>query len=151
MLSPLAFSCLLSLLLLGPFPPPHPTYPLCPLPPPPTPLLPPLLLCPFPLSSCPPASGLNDLDVEGEWLVQRQVLWKVPPELLEQRKPASDVRSKKEAWSLLPEDEESKGEVREAGRGEGGACPVLRGRQRGGRGLPCLERQAEGREGLTVS
>ena len=27
--------------------------------------------------------GLNDLDIDGEWLVERQALWVVPPELKE--------------------------------------------------------------------
>ena len=27
--------------------------------------------------------GLNDLDIEGEWLVERQALWVVPPALKE--------------------------------------------------------------------
>ena len=33
--------------------------------------------------------GLNDLDIDGEWLVERQALWVVPPELKESL--ASDV------------------------------------------------------------
>ena len=32
--------------------------------------------------SCIPL-GLNDLDIEGEWLVERQALWVVPPALKE--------------------------------------------------------------------
>jgi leucine-rich repeat kinase 1 len=49
--------------------------------------------------------GLNDLDVEGEWLVQRQVLWKVPGELLQSRA-GHKSRSRREQWSLFPDGEQ---------------------------------------------
>lgn len=68
-------------------------------------------LCYFPL-------GLNDIDVDGEWLVQRQVLWRVPQNIVErfQSKSAKEAREKRDsekkrqAWNLLPEDDE-RGEV----------------------------------------
>ena len=49
-------------------------------------------------------AGLNDLDVEGEWLVQRQVLWKVPPDLLQGRA-THKAKHHREQWSLLPSEE----------------------------------------------
>lgn len=43
--------------------------------------------------------------MEGEWLVKRQVLWKVPDDLLGGHKSA-----RREQWSILPDDESSKEE-----------------------------------------
>lgn len=40
--------------------------------------------------------GLNDLDIDGEWLVERQALWVVPPELKESL--ASDVPDPSECF-----------------------------------------------------
>ena len=51
-------------------------------------------------------SGLNDLDVEGEWLVQCQVPWKVPAELLQGGKPSQGWQ---EQWRL--QDSSDKVEV----------------------------------------
>ena len=59
---------------------------------------------------CVVCAGLNDLDVEGEWLVQRQVLWKVPGELLQSRA-GHKSRSRREQWSLFPDGEQE--EVRD--------------------------------------
>ena len=64
-----------------------------------------------------PTIGLNDIDVEGEFLVQRQVLWTVPQEILDKQKVKGgdsdknrdSVSKRKEAWNLLPE--EGPGEV----------------------------------------
>ena len=60
--------------------------------------------------------GLNEYDVEGQWLVQRQVLWKVPKYILDkvQGKPSrgdSKQRQGRKAWSLVAEDGEEMGEV----------------------------------------
>ena len=51
-------------------------------------------------------AGLNDLDVEGEWLVQRQVLWKVPSELVKERGGDQPSRARREQWTILPDDSE---------------------------------------------
>lgn len=55
-------------------------------------------------------AGLNDLDVQGEWLVQRQVLWRVPSELLQSRS-GHRAKPRREQWSLIPEGEQE--EVRD--------------------------------------
>ena len=60
--------------------------------------------------------GLNEYDVEGQWLVQRQVLWKIPKYILDkvQGKPSrgdSRGRHRREAWSLTADDGEEMGEV----------------------------------------
>lgn len=59
--------------------------------------------------------GLNEYDVEGQWLVQRQVLWKIPKYILDkmQGKPRTDSqrRRRREAWSLTSDDGEEMGEV----------------------------------------
>lgn len=47
--------------------------------------------------------GLNDLDIEGEWLVQRQVMWKVPSELLPSSQQKSSSKSHRDQWSLIPD------------------------------------------------
>ena len=59
------------------------------------------------------SSGLNEYDVEGVWLVQRQVLWKIPKHLLDQMqgRPRRDSR-KRQAWSLVADEGEEAGEVR---------------------------------------
>lgn len=68
-------------------------------------------------------AGLNELDVEGEWLVLRQVLWKVPDSLLEKtlsvregnpRTSAAQER-KKRSWTLTDSSQHQRGEV--SGRG----------------------------------
>lgn len=49
--------------------------------------------------------GLNDIDVEGDWLVQRQVLWRVPDEVLNRQKKAEKGSKKKRTpWGVSPED-----------------------------------------------
>ena len=61
--------------------------------------------------------GLNEWDVEGQWLVQRQVLWKIPKYILEKalgkaaRRDSHQRRQRREAWSLTVDDEEEMGEV----------------------------------------
>lgn len=60
--------------------------------------------------------GLNEYDVEGQWLVQRQVLWKIPKYILDkvQGKPSkgdSKRRQRREAWSLTGDDIDQMGEV----------------------------------------
>ena len=61
------------------------------------------------------AAGLNEYDVEGQWLVQRQVLWKIPNYILYkiQGKPRRDSQKshRREAWSLTLDECEDTGEV----------------------------------------
>ena len=56
--------------------------------------------------------GLNEYDDEGEWLVQRQVLWKIPKHILDkvQGKP-SGGESQRRSWSFTSGYEEKTGEV----------------------------------------
>ena len=55
------------------------------------------------LSSTP--VGLNDIDVEGDWLVQRQVLWRVPDEVLDKQKKSDKTGKKKRTpWGVCPEE-----------------------------------------------
>ena len=58
--------------------------------------------------------GLNDIDVEGEWLVQRQVLWKIPAEVLKsfEEKQEQVKEKKKQVWDFVTETDQSRGEVR---------------------------------------
>ena len=62
-------------------------------------------------------TGLNEYDVEGQWLVQRQVLWKIPKYILDRvqgkasRRDSQQKRQRREAWSLVAEDGEEMGEV----------------------------------------
>ena len=55
---------------------------------------------------------MNEYDDEGEWLVQRQVLWKIPKYILDkvQGKP-SGGESQRRSWSFTSGDEEETGEV----------------------------------------
>ena len=47
-------------------------------------------------------AGLNDIDVEGEWLVQRQVLWPIPSKLTTK---GGDT-TRRGSWDLvIPEEE----------------------------------------------
>ena len=64
-----------------------------------------------------PSPGLNEYDVEGVWLVQRQVLWKIPKYLMDkmQGRPTRDSR-KRQAWSIVADEDEEAGEVRERER-----------------------------------
>ena len=86
--------------------------------------------------------GLNELDVEGDWLVLRQVLWKVPDSLLEKSltlkddNPPSAFSSRKQrTWSLTDNSQQQRGEVREGGRRrEGGGEGGGEGREGGRRG-----------------
>lgn len=61
-------------------------------------------------------AGLNELDVEGEWLVQRQVLWKVPQVVLDKalsiRDEKAPTKSKKQSWNISEVSDQSRGEVR---------------------------------------
>ena len=67
------------------------------------------------------------MDVGGEWLVQCEVLWKVPPELLEQRR-------WRRQWNVAPDDWRSQGEVKERKEGrEGGGREGERGGREGKR------------------
>ncbi len=72
--------------------------------------------------------GLNELDVEGEWLVQRQVMWKVPQPVLDkamnirvEKEEASPRIKKRTNWDITTQStDHSRGEVRERGGGGGG-------------------------------
>jgi len=44
-------------------------------------------------------AGLNDIDVEGEWLVQRQVIWPILPRLMNKAGP----QQRKGSWDLNPD------------------------------------------------
>ena len=47
-------------------------------------------------------AGLNDIDVEGEWLVQRQVLWPIPSKLTAK----GGESTQRGSWDLaIPEEE----------------------------------------------
>ena len=64
--------------------------------------------------------GLNELDVEGEWLVLRQVMWKVPQQLLEKSLTLQEDKSAakpKQSWNL-ESSQQQRGEV--SGWGCGG-------------------------------
>ena len=85
--------------------------------------------------SLPLSAGLNEYDVEGVWLVQRQVLWKIPKYLLDkvQGKPRRDSQ-KRQAWSLTVDEGEEAGEVsvvKRSGGGEGGSERREKRRERG--------------------
>ena len=68
----------------------------------PSPLsLPPSSIPPSPLS-LPSSKGLNDLDVEGDWLVQRQALWVPPQEVQERFRP--DIPHTGPDWSYSHAD-----------------------------------------------
>lgn len=58
--------------------------------------------------------GLNELDVEGDWLVHRQVLWKVPKQLLDKSLTLKEENSSsarpKQSWNL-DTAEQQRGEV----------------------------------------
>ena len=60
--------------------------------------------------------------MEGEWLVQRQVLWKVPAEVLMGSKEEEEKGKRKQGWNLADKMDQSRGEVsrerREGGVGE---------------------------------
>lgn len=65
------------------------------------------------------SAGLNELDVEGDWLVTRQVLWMVPHQVLdkaltlkEDRKAESSTRTNR-SWSLTDTSPQQRGEVSE--------------------------------------
>lgn len=80
---------------------------------------------------------MNEIDVEGEWLVSRQVLWKVPQQLLEKSpNPEAPPRSKR-SWSLTDSSEQQRGEVREGGEEKGGGGG--RGHEGGWGGRECGE------------
>jgi len=51
--------------------------------------------------------------VEGEWLVQRQVLWKIPEEVLSSSEGNQEKvkGKKKQAWDFVTEPDQSRGEV----------------------------------------
>ena len=58
-------------------------------------------------------SGLNELDVEGEWLVLRQVMWKVPQRLLDKTLLPHEEKSAskpKQSWTL-DSSQQQRGEV----------------------------------------
>lgn len=44
--------------------------------------------------------GLNDLDYEGEWLVQRQAMWVVPQELVEALTGEQSPKSPRSPWLI---------------------------------------------------
>ena len=59
---------------------------------------------------------MNEYDVEGQWLVQRQVLWKIPKYILDKvqgklSQRDSQRRHRREAWSLVADDGDEMGEV----------------------------------------
>lgn len=58
--------------------------------------------------------------MEGEWLVLRQVLWKVPESLLEKSLSLKEDRSRsssqeKKSWSLTDTSQQQRGEVIKGG------------------------------------
>ena len=57
--------------------------------------------------------------MEGEWLVQRQVLWKVPEEVLKGYE-EEEKGKKKQAWNLADKMDQSRGEVSGGGGKVGG-------------------------------
>ena len=63
--------------------------------------------------------------MEGEWLVQRQVLWKVPEEVLMSSKEEEEKGKRKQAWNFADKMDQFRGEVsrerREGGVGEWGS------------------------------
>lgn len=64
---------------------------------------------------------MNEIDVEGEWLVSRQVLWKVPQQLLDKSldpKRQEEPRSKN-SWAVTDASEQQRGEVVNWGGREG--------------------------------
>ena len=82
--------------------------------------------------------GLNELDVEGEWLVLRQVMWKVPQSLVDKSlrlktddKGGAVQERKKRSWTLTDTSQQQRGEVRE---GEGGWVEGEGGKMEGGGG-----------------
>ena len=64
---------------------------------------------------------MNEIDVEGEWLVLRQVLWKVPQQLVDKSqdlKAEKASTSSKKSWDITDSAPapQQRGEVREGGR-----------------------------------